>query len=128
MPYEQGGIYWVNDGGSVARPFPLISREDLNQGDYLTVVPFTTRNLEARRGLPNCVPFNRGEFGLTKDCVAQCEAIQYLPKAEIARGPDGPIDDERLRAVVLAIGYVVDAECAPPRPATAPAVRPRPPH
>lgn len=46
--------------------------------------------------------------------MAQCESLVQLPKSSI--DPDGPIgelDDDRMRAVVRAIGTVIGAECEP---------------
>ena len=36
-----------------------------------------------RGTLPNCVPFRAGQFGFTSDCVAQCENILSLDKADL---------------------------------------------
>ena len=38
----------------------------------------TSANFAVRVKLPNCVPFRTGEFGFTRDCVAQCENMLAL--------------------------------------------------
>ena len=65
--------------------------------------------------LPNCVPFQAGEFGMPSDRVAQCGAIYALEKREIdiASGPIGRLDAARLRDVIKAIGDVIDSDCEP---------------
>jgi mRNA-degrading endonuclease toxin of MazEF toxin-antitoxin module len=62
----------------------------------------TTKRFAMRSKLPNCVPFQAGEFGMPSDCVAQCEAIYALEKGEIdvASGTAGRLDTARLRDVI----------------------------
>ena len=89
--------------------------EILNQGNYGVTVLCTTKRFAVRSRLPNCVPFQAGEFGVPSDCVAQCEAIYALEKGEIdiASGPVGRLDVARLRDVIKAIGDVIDSDCEP---------------
>ena len=47
------------------------------------MVVCTTKRFAIRSNLPNCVPFQAGEFGMPSNCVAQCEAIYALEKGEI---------------------------------------------
>jgi mRNA-degrading endonuclease toxin of MazEF toxin-antitoxin module len=111
---EPGQIYWT-DLPSGRRPAIIVSREDLNRGNYVVAVLCTSANFSARSQLPNCVAFQAGEFGLTKDCVAQCETITFLDKAEVdaAAGPLGVLDEARMRDVIRAIGHVLDSDCEP---------------
>ena len=97
------------------RPAVVISREDLNRGSYTVVVLFTSSNFEARSKLPNCVPFSAGEFGLDRDCVAQCESITFLKRGDIDEeaGPIGTLSGERLRCLIHAVGHVIEANCEP---------------
>lgn len=111
---KPGELYWV-DLATGPRPGLVVSRESLNRGNYVVMVLLTSKRLAIRSRLPSCVPFQAGEFGLTSDCVAQCEAVHALDKSEIqlAAGMIGRLDAARLRAVVKAIGFVIDSDCDP---------------
>ena len=111
---KPGEIYWV-DLVTGRRPGIVVSRESLNQGNYVVMVLCTTRRLAVRSKLANCVPFRVGEFGMPSDCVAQCEAIYALDKGEIdiASGTIGRLDAPRLRDVIKAVGDVIDSDCEP---------------
>src|SRR5262249_9176637 len=95
---KPGEIYWV-DLATGRRPGIVVSRESLNQGNYVVMVLCTTKRFAIRSKLPNCVPFQAGEFGMPSDCVAQCEAIYALEKGEIAiaSGTIGRLDAAPLR-------------------------------
>jgi len=111
MP-EPGEVYWTLGD---PRPCIVVSREELNRGDYIVGVLLTTQRVQERRSLPNCVPFQTGEFGLTKDCVAQAESITMIAKdnLDLARGRSGALTDERFRDLVRAIGHVISSDCEP---------------
>jgi mRNA-degrading endonuclease toxin of MazEF toxin-antitoxin module len=68
-----------------------------------------------RSKLPNCVPFEAGQFGVTTDCVAQCENVLSIDKMQIDldAGPIGVLDSLALRDVIKAIGYVIESDCEP---------------
>jgi len=95
------------------RPVIIISREELNRGDYVVAIPLTSARIEERESLGNCVRLRAGEFGLTKDCVAQAEMISFLPKSDLDQmiGPVGRLDRETLQEVIAAVGYVFNADC-----------------
>jgi mRNA-degrading endonuclease toxin of MazEF toxin-antitoxin module len=109
-----GEIYWA-DLATGRRPIIVVSREDLNRGSYVVAVLCTTADVATRSQLPNCVPFTAGEFGLPRDCVAQCEAITFVEQQDIdvASGIVGTLDALRLRDVIRAIGHVLEADCEP---------------
>jgi len=111
---EPGEIYWA-DLPTGRRPAIVVSREDLNRGSYVVAVLCTSANYTFRSQLPHCVPFQTGEFGLTKDCVAQCEAITFLDKADIdtTSGMIGKLVEARMRDVIRALGHVLEADCEP---------------
>lgn len=100
-----------------AGPHPIIvvSREDLNRGNYVVAVVCTSARFATRSQLPNCVPFRAGQFGFTADCVAQCENILSVEKAQLVldAGPVGVLDELALRDVIRAIGYVIESDCEP---------------
>ena len=108
---KPGEIYWA-DLASGRRP---VSREDLNRGKYVVAALFTTAHLATRSVQPSCVPFQAGEFGLPKDCVAQCEAITFIELTAIdaTSGSIGVLDEMRMRDVIRAIGHVIESDCEP---------------
>lgn len=111
---EPGEIYEADFPGVGPHPVIILSREDLNRGGQAVVVICTSARLAVRRTLPNCVPFQAGQFGFTKDCVAQCEQLLTVDQSEVPlAGPLGKLDDLALRDVVKAIGYVMDSDCEP---------------
>ncbi|MEM6313420.1 MAG: type II toxin-antitoxin system PemK/MazF family toxin [Planctomycetota bacterium] len=110
---EQGDIYIADFDEAGMRPAVVVSRDELNRGHSILMVPFTSQNLDVRRNLPTCVLFRRGEFGLNKDCVAQCDAAARLNKRWIELPKVGKLDALTLRSVINAIGDVIAAECEP---------------
>ena len=100
-----------------AGPHPVIvvSRENLNRGNYALVVVCTSARFAVRSTLPNWVPFRAGQFGFVSDCVAQCENMLSIEKAQLdlASGPVGTLDDMALRDVIKAIGHVMESDCEP---------------
>jgi len=104
-----GDIYSI----PLDHPVIVISREELNRGDYVLVVPVTSGKFESRKDLENCVPFSPGEFGFEKHCVAQAEMVSWLFKTDLdlEHGRMGRLTDEALGEVVEAVGYVMGAKC-----------------
>lgn len=112
---KPGEIYLVDlDAGGI-RPGIVVSREDLNRGNYVVVVLCTSSKFAVRSQLPHCVPFQAGQFGFTKDCVAQCESILFIEKNRIhtAQGVIGVLDEGAMRDVIKAIGHVIESDCEP---------------
>ena len=109
------GEHWLADFPEVGpHPIIVVSREDLNRGSYVVAVVCTSARFALRSRLPNCVPFRAGEFGFVTDCVAQCENVLSIEKAQlIGTGPVGVLDDITLRDVIKAIGYVIESDCEP---------------
>jgi len=114
---RRGEIYFATNAyGSVPHRVVVVSRDELNQGDYVVVAPFTSKKFAERKDLPGCVPFYQGEQdGLVEDCVARADFIVTIEKIEIdhATGRLGVVDDERMRDIVRAIGYAMEANCEP---------------
>ena len=108
-----GEIYMADLGEATPHPVIIISREDLNRGDRALAVLCTSQKLAIRSTLPHCVPFQAGQFGFTKDCVAQCENILLVAKDSLDANPLGILSDVALRDVVKAIGHVIDSDCEP---------------
>jgi mRNA-degrading endonuclease toxin of MazEF toxin-antitoxin module len=109
-----GEIYEADFPVVGRHPVIVLCREDLNRGGQAVVVLCTSARYAVRRTLPNCVPFQAGQFGFTKDCVAQCEQLLTIDRSEVPlSGPIGKLDDLALRDVIKAVGYVMDSDCEP---------------
>jgi mRNA-degrading endonuclease toxin of MazEF toxin-antitoxin module len=110
-----GDVYLADFPAAGRHPVVAISREELRRGSDALVVVCTSARFAVRSTLPNCVPFRAGEFGFTADCVAQCENILSIDKAQLdlTNGPVGTLDAAAMRDVIKAIGYVMDSDCEP---------------
>jgi len=109
-----GEIYLADTEGG-KRPAVIVSREELNRGHWVVAVLITSTQFATRSTLPHCVPFRVGEFGLTKDCVAQAEAITYIAVSDLdmSLGVVGVLDETRMRDRIRAIGNMMGSECEP---------------
>jgi mRNA-degrading endonuclease toxin of MazEF toxin-antitoxin module len=109
MPPLPGEIYYADHGNDESRRVLVVSRAELNHGKYVTVVPFTSKRLDDRKYLPNCVFFHANEFGLTVDCVVQADQIAAIPIAvhDQDAGCIGTLPPERLEEVHEAIKYTL---------------------
>lgn len=111
---QPGEIYMADFGSAGPHPVIIVSREALNRGRYALAVPCTSSRFVVRSTLANCVPFRAGEFGFTVDCVAQCENMLSIDLREMdLSSPRGILDEESLRSIVKAIGYVIESDCEP---------------
>ena len=93
------GEIYMADTDAGRRPAVVVSREELNRGHWVVAVLVTSTQFATRSRLPHCVAFRAGEFGLTKDCVAQAETITYLAVSELDLDPGaiGVLDEVRMR-------------------------------
>lgn len=113
---EPGEIYLVDFAVAGVRPVIVVSRESLNRGRTVLIVPCTTARFEVHRHLPSCVPFRAGDFALTEDCVAQCDNLARIAIEEIMdleAGPLGVLSGTAMREVIRAIGHVIQSDCEP---------------
>lgn len=112
---EPGEIYWYDDPVSSPHPVVVLSREELNRGDRVTVAVITSSRLAVRSRLANCVAIQAGQFGMTKDCVVQGESVfnPEIAYMDVDGGAMGRLDDPTFREVIKAIGYVMDSDCEP---------------
>jgi len=112
---QPGEIYMADLDDTVPHPVLVVSREELNRGRWVMAVLITAGRFAVRSTLPNCVEFRAGHFGLTKDCVAQCEQTLALQVAQLdlASGPTWKLDSATIRDVIKAIGYVIESDCEP---------------
>jgi mRNA-degrading endonuclease toxin of MazEF toxin-antitoxin module len=109
-----GEIYLAGTDAGI-RPVVVVSREELNRGNWIVAVLITSARFSSRSLLPHCVPFQAGEFGLDKDCVAQAETISYIAISDLDldQGVLGVLDEARMRALIKAIGNVIASDCEP---------------
>ena len=107
LELRPGEIYMAFDGSGKQRPFVVVSRGELNRGNYFLAVPFTTARLEERRNLPNCVSFPRGAFGLDRECAAQTDALTQLQKSDLSTPIErvGTLSSTYYLRLVEAISY-----------------------
>src|SRR6185295_6780981 len=105
---KPGEIYMADLGEAAPHPVIVVSREELNRGDRVVAVLCTSQKFAIRSTLPYCVPFQAGQFGFSKDCVAQCENIFLLDKNSLDPNPVGVLSDLAIRDVIKAIGHVID--------------------
>ncbi|MGL4550071.1 MAG: type II toxin-antitoxin system PemK/MazF family toxin [Gemmataceae bacterium] len=110
-----GEIYLADFGAAGPHRVIIVSREELNRGSYAVAVVCTSARFAVRSTLANCVPFRAGEFGFTADCVAQCENILSIDKAQLdlSAGPIATLGDIALRDVIKSIGHVIGSDCEP---------------
>ena len=115
MDPRTGEIYWYGVERAGRRPAIVVSREELNRGGRILIVPITSKKYEIRSELPNCVPFRVGEYGFDRNCVAQAENITLVEMCDldVDAGPFAVLDEAVMRNLVRAIGYVISAECEP---------------
>jgi len=59
-----------------------LNREELNRGNWIVAFLVMSTRFSLRCSLRHCVPFQAGEFGLDKDCVAQAEMIVAVEPAD----------------------------------------------
>ena len=113
MTPQPGEIYWTYLEGPRPRPTIIISRESLNRGIHVVAIPVTSERVAERRTSGNCVVFERGDFGLSKSCVAQAEGVTVveLRDLDLKSGPIGTLDAETFRELVKAVGFMMGAEC-----------------
>jgi hypothetical protein len=66
-------------------PVVVVSREELNRGNWVAAVLITSKRFEERSKQPHGVPFCAGEFGLSRDCVAQGASLLFDPARRVGR-------------------------------------------
>jgi mRNA-degrading endonuclease toxin of MazEF toxin-antitoxin module len=107
-----GEIYLADFEEIEPHPVVVISRKELNWGNWVAAVLITSKRFEERSKQPHCVSFRAGDFGLNKDCVAQCESLISIRRQE--RGEHlGTLDEDRWRGIVKALGNMMGSICEP---------------
>jgi mRNA-degrading endonuclease toxin of MazEF toxin-antitoxin module len=114
---QRGDVFYAPFGEGKPRPVVVVSRDDLNRGGSVVVVPFTTQKVDNRRSLPWCVFFPAGESGLAYDCVAKTDEIAHVTITDLdwRRGRTGRLLAPRMNEIVRAIRYTIrDADLQGP--------------
>jgi mRNA-degrading endonuclease toxin of MazEF toxin-antitoxin module len=109
---QRGELYLADFEELGPHPVVVVSRKELNRGNWVVAVLITSKRFEARHKQPHCVPFHAGEFGLTVDCVAQAESLFSMRRDELGEHL-GTLDEEHWRELVMAVGNMMAAECEP---------------
>jgi mRNA interferase MazF len=104
---RQGEVWLVNFTEGWERPAIVVSRDELNRGTLILVVPCTSQEAELRAAFPNHVLVPRGSGGLMKDSVAQAQLVQPAHVSWFLRRL-GAVDGETLPEVIAAIAWVID--------------------
>ena len=107
-----GEIYLADFDDIEPHPVVVVSREELNRGNWVVAVLITSKRFEERSKQPHCVPFHAREFGLRKDSVAQCESLFSVRREDLGEQV-GTLDEERCRDFVKAIGNMMGSDCEP---------------
>ena len=103
----QGEIWWTSfyEGGE--RPSVVVSRNELNQGRLVLVVPCTSSRVQERSAFPNHVLIPSGTGELTKDTIAQTHLLQPIELSYLERKM-GELSVEQLAEILLAIAWSID--------------------
>jgi mRNA-degrading endonuclease toxin of MazEF toxin-antitoxin module len=109
---QPGEIYLADFEEMEPHPVVVVSREELNRRNWVAAVLITSKRFEERSKQPHCVPFRAGEFGLSKDCVAQSESLFSIRREDLGEHL-GTLDEERWRDLVKALGDMMGSDCEP---------------
>lgn len=105
---DQGDVWEIDFGEEAGvRPAVIVSRNQLNEGDLLLVVPCTSERVQERIAYPNNVFLCQGKGGLPRDSAAQTHLIQPIRRHYFLRRL-GELNYEELGTVLVALAWVVD--------------------
>jgi len=99
---QPGEIYMADLDQTHPHPVVVVSREELNRGDYVLAAVITSKKFTVRSQLANCVALRVGQLGMVKDCVIQGETVTPIPldQLDLASGPVSTLDDATMREVI----------------------------
>lgn len=104
---RQGEIWWAAFQEGWERPALVGSRNELNRGRLVLVVPFTSSSVSERAVYSNHVLLPAGIGGLTNDTIAQTHLVQPIETSCLER-KIGILNHEQLAEVLLAIAWTID--------------------
>jgi len=104
---KQGEIWQTVFFEGWERPSIIVSRNELNRGRLISVVPCTSSRVQERISYPNHVLIPSGTGELTKDTIAQTHLIQPVEVSYLERKM-GTLNIEQLAEILLAIAWSID--------------------
>ena len=107
LEVSQGDVWDIDFGEDDYRPGIVVSRNQLNRGALLLVVPCTASRVEERSEFSNNVFLAQGVGGLDENSVAQTHLIQPV-KREFLRAKRDRLSSEELGEVLWALAWSVD--------------------
>lgn len=107
MSPEQGEVWDIDFGEGYIRPGIVVTRNQLNQGRLILVVPCTASDVERRSRHANNVLLRADTGGLSANSVAQVHLIQPV-RRDYFISKRGKLDDEALGDVLQALAWAVD--------------------
>jgi mRNA-degrading endonuclease toxin of MazEF toxin-antitoxin module len=107
MELAQGNVWNIAFEEGFDRPGIVISRNELNKGRLILVVPCTSSQVEKKARYRNHVLLEAGAGGLIYPSVAQVHLIQPVDRQYFLQKL-GHLRDEQLSAVLQALAWAVD--------------------
>jgi mRNA-degrading endonuclease toxin of MazEF toxin-antitoxin module len=104
---KQGEIWWALFYEGWERPSIVVSRNELNRGRLILVVPCTSSRVQERSVYSNHVLIPSGTGELTRDTIAQTHLIQPIEVSYLERKM-GKLEIEQLAEILLAIAWTID--------------------
>lgn len=87
----------------------IVSRNEMNAGHSVMVVPFFSQQLDRRATFPSYAVFDKGEGGLLQPCAAKADELKTLDKSQIdfAAGPLGRFDEAQMGWLSAVVSWVL---------------------
>lgn len=104
---KQGEIWRAIFHPGWERPAVVVSRDDLNRGKLVLIVPCTSSRVEERAAYANHVFIPAGVGGLTHDTIAQAHLIQPI-ETDYLETKLGELNSEQLAGILLAVAWTID--------------------
>ena len=104
---RQGEVWLVHFHEGWERPSIVVSRNELNRGALILVVPCTSSEVARRAAFANHVFLPRAVAGLSRDSVAQAHLVQPAHTSWFMRRL-GALDREKLGEVLRSVAWVID--------------------
>lgn len=104
---RQGDVWQIAFWEDDERPGVVVTRNELNKGALVLVVPCTASRVETRKLYTNNVFLPPGSGGLDKHSVAQVHLIQPVDKSYFLQ-KRGRLDDGQLGEILRALAWAVD--------------------
>lgn len=103
----QGSVWRADFEAGGIRPAIVASRNELNNGQFILVIPCFTSETRKKAAFPNNLLLNAGDGGLPQESVAMTHLIGPI-EADRLLLEYGKLDDESLTNVLHALAWTVD--------------------